>query len=143
MSGYLRIRNWERFQHYKNRRPPWIKFYVEILDDDAVISLPLATQLLLDRLLLVAALTDNRISVDTGLIARRTHIPRRQVTVGLAQLLAIGFLEASNPLAERKHFASPETETELETDTPLPPKEELIKTVTDVKAKLFAVKAAS
>jgi hypothetical protein len=33
----LAIRNWEKFQHYHNRRPPWVKLYTNILDeyDDA------------------------------------------------------------------------------------------------------------
>jgi len=30
---YYRIKNWELFQHYKDRYPPWIKLYRSILDD--------------------------------------------------------------------------------------------------------------
>lgn len=26
---YIRIVNWDRYQHYKNRRPPWIKLYTD------------------------------------------------------------------------------------------------------------------
>jgi hypothetical protein len=29
----IRVKNWDHFQHYKNRRPPWIKLYRELLDD--------------------------------------------------------------------------------------------------------------
>jgi len=29
----VRIKNWHRFQHFKNRRPPWIKLYRDLLDD--------------------------------------------------------------------------------------------------------------
>lgn len=29
----LRIKNWAKFQHFKDRRPPWIKLYRDILDD--------------------------------------------------------------------------------------------------------------
>lgn len=29
----LRIKGWEQFQHFKDRRPPWIKLYRDILDD--------------------------------------------------------------------------------------------------------------
>jgi len=29
----LRISNWEKFQHYQHRRPPWIKLYHDLLDD--------------------------------------------------------------------------------------------------------------
>ena len=28
-----RIKNWKRFQHFKKRRPPWIKVYRDILED--------------------------------------------------------------------------------------------------------------
>jgi len=27
------IKNWKKFQHFKDRRPPWIKLYRDILDD--------------------------------------------------------------------------------------------------------------
>ena len=32
---YLSIKNHKAHQHYKNRRPPWIKLHVAILDDYA------------------------------------------------------------------------------------------------------------
>ena len=25
-AGFIKVKNWERFQHYKDRNPPWIKF---------------------------------------------------------------------------------------------------------------------
>jgi hypothetical protein len=28
-----KIKNWEKFQHFKDRKPPWIKLYRDILDD--------------------------------------------------------------------------------------------------------------
>lgn len=28
-----KVKNWERFQHFKDRLPPWIKLYRDILDD--------------------------------------------------------------------------------------------------------------
>ena len=34
MAGLkYRVKNWSKFQHYKNRNPPWIRLHVEILDD--------------------------------------------------------------------------------------------------------------
>jgi hypothetical protein len=34
MAGLkYRVKDWSKFQHYKNRNPPWIRLYVEILDD--------------------------------------------------------------------------------------------------------------
>ncbi len=29
----IRIKNWQRFQHYQDRNPPWIKLYHSIIDD--------------------------------------------------------------------------------------------------------------
>ena len=29
----IRIKDWHKFQHFKERRPPWIKLYRDILDD--------------------------------------------------------------------------------------------------------------
>jgi hypothetical protein len=29
----LQVKGWKKFQHFKDRRPPWIKLYREILDD--------------------------------------------------------------------------------------------------------------
>lgn len=28
-----KIKNWDKFQHFRDRRPPWIKLYKDILDD--------------------------------------------------------------------------------------------------------------
>src|SRR5215471_8722955 len=30
--GWIVVPNWEKFQHYKDRVPPWIKLHLEILD---------------------------------------------------------------------------------------------------------------
>lgn len=29
----IRIKNWSQFQHFKDRRPPWVKLYRDLLDD--------------------------------------------------------------------------------------------------------------
>lgn len=29
----MRIKNWSKFQHFKDRKPPWVKLYRDILDD--------------------------------------------------------------------------------------------------------------
>ena len=30
---YVKIKNWEKYQHYKDRNPPWVKLYNSMLDD--------------------------------------------------------------------------------------------------------------
>ena len=29
----MKIKHWAKFQHFKDRKPPWIKLYRDILDD--------------------------------------------------------------------------------------------------------------
>ena len=29
----IRVKNWKRFQHFKDRKPPWIKLYRDLIDD--------------------------------------------------------------------------------------------------------------
>ena len=38
----LRVKGWARFQHYRHRRPPWIRLYRSLLDDPTWHDLPLA-----------------------------------------------------------------------------------------------------
>ena len=33
MTKYICVKNWEEFQHYSNRTPPWIKLHNSLLDD--------------------------------------------------------------------------------------------------------------
>jgi hypothetical protein len=39
VSEYYYVKNWFKFQHYKDRNPPWIKLHRSILHDSAVCSL--------------------------------------------------------------------------------------------------------
>ena len=39
----LRVKNWAEFQHYRSRRPPWIKLHRGLLDDYAWHRLPEAS----------------------------------------------------------------------------------------------------
>jgi hypothetical protein len=35
----MHVKNWPKFQHFKNRRPLWIKLYRDLLDDEAFYNL--------------------------------------------------------------------------------------------------------
>ncbi len=90
--SYLRIRNWEHYQNadiFKKAKgkPPWVKLYTAMLEDDDLLRLDLVTQLLFDRLLLLAARNANAISNDSQEIANRVRIPADQVAKGIQELL--------------------------------------------------------
>lgn len=126
----LHIAGWSRFQHYRERRPPWIKLHVEILDEyDAdgarkkFRDLPDSAKLTFLVLLPLASRYNGGVipSDDPAWIAAQTGIAL--ASVSLAPLIACGYLErdASEALAPCVQHApkvlGSETETERETDT--------------------------
>ena len=111
----MKVRSWSSFQHYKNRRPPWIKLHRTLLDDYGFMRLPLASQALAPRLWLLASESeDGSLPSDPAELAFRLHAEVRDVIDALKPLIRAGFLEgeldASEPLAERKQGARLETE---------------------------------
>ena len=112
---FLRVANYERFQHYKDRRPIWIKLHVAMLDSYEITKLDPSTRLLALMLLLVAATHDNNIPYDPGYIAGKVAMDERTVAKCLFTLLSERFLllstrrhSASKTLARRSKSASPE-----------------------------------
>lgn len=65
---YLQIKNWERFQHYKNRNPPWIKLYCNgehsLLDKYEFANLPDASKAHLVGIWMLASRHGGRIPFD-------------------------------------------------------------------------------
>lgn len=71
-AGYLVVKNFERFQHYKNRNPPWIKFYASILFDYEFQTLPDKSKAHLMLIwLLISQRHDHRIPNDARWVAQR------------------------------------------------------------------------
>lgn len=71
---YLRIREWGRFQHYKDRDPPWIKLHRELLTSRTWVSLDDASRVLAIALMLLAAGTDNKIPADAAYLKRVAYL---------------------------------------------------------------------
>jgi hypothetical protein len=66
-AGYIYVNDWDRFQHYKDRRPPWIKNYVDLLDDEDYHDLGAPERALLHGLWMLAAVRGNgRVTADPG-----------------------------------------------------------------------------
>jgi hypothetical protein len=103
------VRNFERFQHYKDRSPPWIKLYNELLDDYEFGRLPDASKFHLVAIWLLASRSENKIPFDPVWVAKRIDANQ---PVDLSLLAARGFIvtdqllhssaqDASTPQAER------------------------------------------
>ena len=118
----LKIKNWPEFQHYRNRRPPWIKLHHSLLDDFEFHSLPVASRALAPMLWLLASENlDGSISDDLSEIGFRLRMTVEQVQTALKPLLDKGFVVSeSNVLADCKQSAMPETEAKTETEARKP-----------------------
>jgi hypothetical protein len=111
---YIVIRNWETFQHYKNRNPPWIKTYTELLSSDEYLGLSGHRRALLHGLWLEYARSHRRLALDTASLSRRLNL--RVTSADIESLNDAGFIEvsASTAQAPRNQSASPETDKEKE-----------------------------
>lgn len=122
MKGVLSVKNFEQYQHYKDRKPPWIKLYNDVLDDYAFEVLPDASKAHLMLIWLLASRTDNRIPNDPEWIARKIGATG---PVDIAGLTTAGFLAESDelpglgdaPLAECGQGACPESEKETKKES--------------------------
>lgn len=87
MTGYLIVRNWDKYQHYKDRRPPWIKFHIALLEDYELAALPIPTRLFWDLLLLLAGRHDNLVPNDSRWLAGQTALDERSIDEAIANLV--------------------------------------------------------
>ena len=108
----LRIKNWDRFQHYHNRKPPWIKLYRELLDDPDYHKLPPVAAKYLPLIWLVASEKDGELP-DLTTLSFRLRLDEKK-TIDIIKQLEDWVHDASNVLADCKQLAIPEREKERE-----------------------------
>jgi hypothetical protein len=110
----MRIKNWTKFQHFKDRRPPWVKLYRDILDDLEWHELdPLAAKVLV-MLWLIASENDGRIPDNKTLAfrLRLTELKTKEIIIKLSHWLEHDDI---NAISEQHQCDRPERETETET----------------------------
>jgi len=95
------IKNFERFQHYKDRRPPWVKLYRDLWHDPEFFSLTDSCKLLYIGLLTIASETENKIPLNPRWIQTRLAISE---PIDITDLIDTGLIvmqHASKSLAKR------------------------------------------
>lgn len=118
----LTPKNWQTFQHYKDRCPPWIKLHRDLLNDRRYMCLPTASKALAPLLWLLASETKEGIfNASYEELEFRLRMPLKEIKTGLEALIGVGFFivvdaDASNVLAGCLQDAIPETETEAEAE---------------------------
>ena len=109
-QSHISVKNFDRFQHYKDRAPKWIKLYGEILNDYEFSSLPDAQKAHLVSIWLLASRLDNKIPNDPNWVGRQINA---NDPVDLEALMDAGWLvphQSCGPiLAEWKSRHVPKT----------------------------------
>lgn len=120
-TQYFRPKNWEKFQHYKTRQPPWIKLHRQLLRDHEFNRLTLIQQIGLVKIWLLYADCGRPLPLVSSWCGASLGMRSQDCGRVLDILLSSGFIElcdkdASTMLASCKQNASLETETETETE---------------------------
>lgn len=103
----IRIKNWERHQHYKRPKPAWIKVYRDLLNDYDFGRLDPTNKWILIGLWLLAAETDNNIPQDKTWLKNRLQLPTQP---DLDALQTLGFITLGEPSREALEKVYTQTE---------------------------------
>ena len=118
----ITIRNWSKFQHYRDRKPPWLKLHRDLLDNMQWAALSGDAGKLLISLWLLAAEGENgggTVDLDSKALAWRLRSASKPEEMDklLQELMDNEFvLCASKALATCQQHATTETEGETETE---------------------------
>ena len=111
----MKIKNWSKFQHFKDRKPPWVKLYRDVLDDLEWHELdPLASKVLV-MCWLIASEDDGRLP-NTKTLAFRLRMSEKQTLDCLNKLSHWLEQDDINTISEQYQVDGLETETETETN---------------------------
>lgn len=120
----LRIKNWQEFQHYKNRGPYWIKLHFRILSSKDWVNSSDSDRVLIIACMLVASQskeTDGRFEADPDYFQRVAYLEHKP---NFKSLISNGFLETLEesipslydlPIETEKRRDREELETEKDT----------------------------
>lgn len=103
MENYFKVKNWDNFQHYKDRNPPWIKLHNHLLDNYEFECLPDASKAHLLCIWMLASRTQNKMPMDPRWIKRKIGASS---DVDLDVLIKYGFIEAERGLQSVERDAS-------------------------------------
>lgn len=109
----MKIKNWSQFQHFKDRRPPWIKLYRDLLDDVEWHELDAEAAKVLVMLWLIASEHDGCLP-DARVLSFRLRLPEKQVKSIVSKLSHWLDQDDIAPISERYQDDLPETERETE-----------------------------
>ena len=109
----MKIKNWSKFQHFKDRKPPWVKLYRDLLDDIEWHELDPKAAKVLTMLWLIASEDDGNIP-STKQLAFRLRMPEKETEVCISKLSHWLEQDDDSTISERYQDDALETERETE-----------------------------
>lgn len=93
MSTILKFTNWEHYQHYKDRDPPWIKLHVSILSSSAWVRLDNCGRVLAIACMVIASKNKGAFEADAFYLKRVAYLDfepdfNALVTCGLCEIVS-------------------------------------------------------
>jgi len=110
----MKIKNWSQFQHFKDRKPPWVKLYRDLLDDMDWHQLDPKAAKMLVMLWLIASEFNGELPPIKKL-AFRLRISEKDTEDVISKLSHWLEQDDISAISERNHSVTPETEGETET----------------------------
>ena len=110
------IKDWAKFQHFKDRRPPWIKLYRALLDDPEWHTLSPHAAKILVMLWLLAAEDESKQGQLPPIktIAFRLRLSEKAIESACCELSHFVYQDDINVISKLRQVGPSETETETE-----------------------------
>lgn len=113
MTAVYKIKGWEKFQHYKDRNPPWIKLHYELMTSADWVMLADASKLLAVVCMMIASRNDGGVPNNPEYIKRVAYLDKLP---DLKPLIRSGFLMLADASKTEQAQAIDTTETEAEAE---------------------------
>ena len=120
----MKIKNWAKFQHFKDRKPPWVKLYRDLLDDLEWHELDPIAAKVLTMLWLIASEDDGNIP-ELKTLSFRLRLPLKTTKECVSKLNH--WLEQDDIKMISSRYQSDSLETETETETEIETEKEVRK----------------
>ena len=138
---YVIVPNWERFQHYRDRHPVWIKLYSQLLHDPKFLALSLASRGLLMTIWLMygQALGELRVRDVTTLERHRGGFGLQLISLrdaGFIELSASRLLAAKKEEEKEKEKEKPSSRESKSVENDPPPDPDALKKIRELAAKV-------
>ena len=111
----MQIKNWSKFQHFRDRKPPWIKLYRDILDDREWHNLEPKAAKTLVMLWVIASEDDGRLP-DEETLAFRLRLSIQQLRNDISKLGHWVVQDDIDLISSEYQHDALERETEKETE---------------------------